>query len=79
MFWIQEGNKNQAAGSEGSRRWCARRELGLTRSRTHSKDKTKAMARAGSPLPCQLCKPRVEMANQNSNIYTLGKDLRGYI
>jgi len=46
MSWTQERNKNQAAVSEGGRRWCARRkQLGLIRSRTHSKDKTKAVVR----------------------------------
>lgn len=45
MFWIQEGSKNQAAGIKGGKRWSTRKEqLGLTRSRTHSKDKPKAMA-----------------------------------
>lgn len=54
-FQIQEGNVTQAAGSkEGRRKW-----LRLTRQRTRWGEH---QSQAGSPLPCQLCKPRVETA-----------------
>lgn len=79
MVWIQKETRIKLQGAKGTGDsalegdnwdWPDEEHIARTKPKPWPAD---------SPLPCQLGKPRVEMANQNSNTCTLGEGLRGYM